>query len=230
MNKPTHKIISILDNLLNKIKETENNLKNLKFELKYIPKIFSEQNLTKEERLEIAKYLYWIDVGIPKEEIAFNLLGINSVEFNKLLNTSFSDIKCKICLEPIIFKSKQSYKDYLKNLKMNYGGICNNCLEIQLKTHHIESEKQRKEYDISYQSNLNKLKSLPYSEYLQTSHWIEIRNKHLKRSNYKCQICNKNNKLNVHHRTYERRGEEDYNDLITLCEDCHNLFHNNKCI
>ena len=46
------------------------------------------------------------------------------------------------------------------------------------------------------------------------------------KSNCKCQLCNKSGELNVHHRTYERRGEESYSDLITLCEDCHTLFHN----
>ena len=226
--KPTHEVISKLDSLLDKINNTEAQLKDLKFQLRYIPRLFSKENFTQEERSEIAQYLYWIDVGIPKEEIAFNILGISTIEFNKLITASFSDIKCEMCLEPIIFKSKQAYKDFLKDSKKCYSwsGKCKNCLEMRLETHRIESEKQRKEHEIQYQLNLNKLKALPYIEYLQTPHWIKLRDEHLRRSKYRCQICNKNGKLNVHHRTYERRGEEDYKDLVTLCEDCHTLFHN----
>lgn len=226
MVRPEHPVISKLDNLLGTIKDTENKLKELKFQLRYIPKMFSEYNLTQEERLEIAQYLYWLDVRIPKEEIAFNLLGITGIEFSKLLNASFTDIKCKVCLEPIVFKSKQAYKDFLNHSDKSYGGECKSCLEKRLTAWRIESENQRKELEIQHQININKLKALPYPEYLQTPHWLKLRDEHLKRSKYRCQICNKNGKLNVHHRTYERRGEEDVKDLVTLCEDCHTIFHN----
>ena len=226
MARPEHQVISKLDTLLSQINDTENKLKELKFQLRYIPKLFAEETLSQEERSEIAQYLYWLDVGIPKEEIAFNLLGITGVEFSKVLNASFSDIKCKVCLEPIVFKSKNAYKEFLDNSEKSYGGECKSCLERRLEINRIECDKQIKERQIQYQITLNKLKALPYPEYLQTSHWIKLRDEHLKRSKYRCQICNKNGKLNVHHRTYERRGEEDYKDLVTLCEDCHTLFHN----
>jgi 5-methylcytosine-specific restriction endonuclease McrA len=226
MVRPEHPIISKLEALLETINDTENKLKELKFQLRYIPKYFSEYSLTQEERLEIAQYLYWLDVKIPKDEIAFNLLGITGVEFSKILNASFSDIKCKVCLEPIIFKSKTAYKEFLDNYKKNYGGECKICLERRLEISRMERNKQIKERQTQYHITLNKLKVLPYHEYLQTPHWIKLRDEHLKRSKYRCQICNKSGKLNVHHRTYERKGEEDYNDLVTLCEDCHILFHN----
>lgn len=32
----------------------------------------------------------------------------------------------------------------------------------------------------------------------------------------------------VHHRTYERRGDENLNDLTTLCQPCHERFHKEK--
>jgi len=227
--KPSHPIIEKLDNLLKQINESEIKTKELKFQLRYIPKLFSEYNLIQEERLEIAQYLYWLDVKIPKEEIAFNLLGITGIEFSKLLNpASFSHIKCKVCLEPIVFKSKNAYKEFLNNSKKSYGGECKICLEKRLEINRMKCDKQIKERQTQYQITLNKLKALPYIEYLQTPHWIKLRDEHLKRSKYHCQICNKNGKLNVHHRTYERKGEELYSDLITLCENCHNLFHNNN--
>ena len=42
-----------------------------------------------------------------------------------------------------------------------------------------------------------------------------------------CQICGKSGVLNVHHRNYEHHGTEVYHteDLICLCDECHNLYH-----
>lgn len=47
----------------------------------------------------------------------------------------------------------------------------------------------------------------------------------LRRADYKCQLCNREGTMNVHHKTYERLGEEQLNDLIVLCQDCHAKFH-----
>jgi 5-methylcytosine-specific restriction endonuclease McrA len=42
-------------------------------------------------------------------------------------------------------------------------------------------------------------------------------------------VCNeeasKGKPLDVHHRTYERRGAEKAEDVIVLCRRCHELFH-----
>lgn len=74
--------------------------------------------------------------------------------------------------------------------------------------------------------DLNKLKYMPYKEYLQTDHWKLTRKKKLRESKYKCQLCGSKGELHVHHNTYERRGEEDLSDLVVLCSDCHAKFHN----
>lgn len=72
------------------------------------------------------------------------------------------------------------------------------------------------------------LKTMPYSEYLQTPEWKEKRKKALRFARFKCQLCNSAERLNVHHRTYERLGQELMGDLITLCNDCHGIFHQNR--
>jgi 5-methylcytosine-specific restriction endonuclease McrA len=78
----------------------------------------------------------------------------------------------------------------------------------------IEKTKRRKE-----------LCTMPYEDYLKTPEWNKIRLRALKRVKYRCQVCNKKDVLNVHHRTYERRGHEKIVDLVVLCKDCHKLFH-----
>ncbi|HEU5108042.1 MAG TPA: hypothetical protein VFT95_05745, partial [Micromonosporaceae bacterium] len=79
-----------------------------------------------------------------------------------------------------------------------------------------------------YRARVEQLRCMPYREYLLTPEWQERRKARLKAARYRCQVCNaQNRRLNVHHRTYERRGEEYARDLIVLCEECHHLFHRN---
>lgn len=70
------------------------------------------------------------------------------------------------------------------------------------------------------------LRTMPYSHYLLTHHWRRTRNEALSRAKHACQLCNYDRTLNVHHRTYERRGCELPEDLTVLCKACHEKFHN----
>lgn len=72
---------------------------------------------------------------------------------------------------------------------------------------------------------VQKLCAMPYKEYLQTHHWRSIREKAIKAAKNACQLCNSRSALQVHHRTYERRGCERLSDLTVLCRDCHAGFH-----
>lgn len=65
-----------------------------------------------------------------------------------------------------------------------------------------------------------------YSEYLQSKHWKDLAEETRRLAGYRCQVCNSDQKLEVHHRTYERKGDEHQSDLVCLCHDCHERFHN----
>jgi hypothetical protein len=70
-----------------------------------------------------------------------------------------------------------------------------------------------------------------YSEYLKSPEWEVLSRLTRERDGYKCRICNNKRNLNVHHRVYpEKLGLESLSNLITLCNACHTLFHNNKPI
>lgn len=60
-----------------------------------------------------------------------------------------------------------------------------------------------------------------YHEYLSSPIWNDKREAVLKRDGYKCVICSGTNNLQVHHNTYARVGEEELEDLTTLCKWCH---------
>jgi hypothetical protein len=74
---------------------------------------------------------------------------------------------------------------------------------------------------------INYYNNLKYKKYLNTCYWQAIRQLKLKEANYRCQQCNQEDILDVHHKTYKHRGLEFIflNDLICLCEKCHNKEH-----
>lgn len=71
------------------------------------------------------------------------------------------------------------------------------------------------------------LAAMPYPEYLESPEWQARRKVMLRRAVYRCQVCNRDRLLHVHHRTYEHRGIELPSDLVVLCDECHELFHQN---
>jgi 5-methylcytosine-specific restriction endonuclease McrA len=69
-----------------------------------------------------------------------------------------------------------------------------------------------------------------YGEYLSSDRWREKRIEALKAAGYKCSRCGTHGArggsgLQVHHRTYERLGEELPDDLQVLCRRCHQAAH-----
>jgi replicative DNA helicase len=75
------------------------------------------------------------------------------------------------------------------------------------------------------EQRITELQTMPYEAYLQTPEWMERRALAIERAGNRCQVCYSGEDLNVHHRTYERRGNEDPGDLTVLCGQCHAWFH-----
>src|SRR5688572_19238500 len=69
------------------------------------------------------------------------------------------------------------------------------------------------------------LRRLPYREYLQTAHWQRTRALALIRAGHACSLCANPDDLQVHHRSYARKGFEQPEDLIVLCGECHATHH-----
>lgn len=66
-----------------------------------------------------------------------------------------------------------------------------------------------------------------YSMFLNTAYWKTVAEEVKRRAGYRCQLCNSEDDLNVHHRCYEHKGTEilHMNDLICLCHKCHEHHH-----
>lgn len=66
-----------------------------------------------------------------------------------------------------------------------------------------------------------------YKKYIVSPEWKEKARQARRRAGNRCQLCNRSGKeilLHVHHRTYDRLGDESPMDLTVLCEECHRLF------
>jgi len=64
-----------------------------------------------------------------------------------------------------------------------------------------------------------------YSDFLKSDKWVEVRKKVLTRDLYICKKCKKNGN-HAHHLNYKNLC--DINNIITLCEDCHEFVHGRK--
>ena len=67
-----------------------------------------------------------------------------------------------------------------------------------------------------------------YDEYLKSSHWLMVRMAALAAADYRCALCNSGQRLDVHHKTYERLWQELPADLTVLCRKCHSKYHDVK--
>jgi hypothetical protein len=64
-----------------------------------------------------------------------------------------------------------------------------------------------------------------YATYMRSRAWRQRRAMILDRDGHRCQSCGSTSRLTVHHLTYERLGNENWGDLVTLCQGCHDWVH-----
>ena len=68
---------------------------------------------------------------------------------------------------------------------------------------------------------IDRLRALPYTEYLRTDWWLHKRSRAIKRAGGECELCGDDRRLQVHHTTYDNLGQERDDDLVALCHGCH---------
>ena len=69
-----------------------------------------------------------------------------------------------------------------------------------------------------------------YERYISSAQWAKKRQERLAIDSHRCCTCHHDGsqyRLEVHHATYDRLGDEDVEgDLITLCSQCHDAITN----
>lgn len=100
--------------------------------------------------------------------------------------------------------------------------LCDSCTDLRIQ---LQSEEQRLRR-LARQARTAQLRKMPFSEYRLQPEWKTRRTATLARARYRCQVCRAGDvRLDVHHNTYERYGDESDFDLVALCGGCHGLFH-----
>lgn len=72
---------------------------------------------------------------------------------------------------------------------------------------------------------MTRLVSVVYHQHLNSPEWREKRAQRLALDEHRCFRCRGTDGLEVHHRVYDRLGNERMDDLETLCRRCHKLEH-----
>lgn len=108
-------------------------------------------------------------------------------------------VPCKQCGQPVIIKNDLAYQ-----LHKRRGITCKACLSP------IET-------------------SASHSEYIESDHWKAFRARAFTHYERKCYLCNtRQEPIELHHNTYERKGREKLSDVIPLCRKHHQLYEDNK--
>lgn len=182
-------------------------------------------------RDNVISYIYWFHPDVRPGAIS-EAFGMRKGTRKPPIRTK---LKCKFCGDPLIVTSRDKLRAEIESYNMPLGGLhdagyngtdwktcCQKKYSLWLDA---QTEPERERRTELAEKRLVELQTMPYRDYLQTPEWQEARRQALKRAHYKCQLCNTEGRMNVHHRTYENRGQERNTDLIVLCENCHAKFH-----
>ena len=186
----------------------------------------------KEQLADAASYVYWTLPEISAVCVTRGTTGSTHPKTLWKFIRPIGGFYCPICKSEILVEDRESlYKAIKGEFRSARDSLCKKCESEDRKQWPARNEAILADENRRRQEKLeriNELRSMPYQEYLQTIEWRERRTRHVESAGHACQVCNARNvQLNVHHRTYERRGAELYQDLIVLCRDCHTLFHRN---
>jgi 5-methylcytosine-specific restriction endonuclease McrA len=233
MKRPNVPGFDELDAMLTDVREMEEAIRNLRLSLREMPKLIAAQLNDEDARIEAARYLYWMVPEIAPTTISEGLLGLPVTALPGRIGTVSGLVECDRCGAPLQFRSRSHMQSILRDVRRSqrkghgyyaegYSVICDPCWKSIQQERSAQWRKQESMRD----ARLLELRTMPYREYLKTPEWQARRKQHVKSAGFRCQVCNASDvQLNVHHRTYERRGNEYYKDLLALCRDCHEIFH-----
>lgn len=180
---------------------------------------------------EVFHRLYWFDERVPATTLKktfqrYPISQTGKADSHTAIRSAQVEIICRYCKMP--FTGELKSRNQLAMYK-SYGYVWDytECKECQEKEK-LHTEEQRRQWEAQRQQHIDRLHTMPYRDYLQTPEWKERRKRIMRKAGFRCQVCNAYGvQLNVHHRTYERRGCEWDADLIVLCRTCHEIFHMN---
>lgn len=224
VNRPNIPEFDELEQLYAEIAQHPEAIQSLKKRINELPKRMAKSLSCEQERIDTAFILYWGHPEMSVKAIAKELLGKTEKELRKVIVWRIDALACRYCGSPSLLESRAD--EGLKRDKYSSDGImCYECFMIG----HRGLNQRFDDIKNTRRPREEELKTMPYHEYLKTPEWNRLRKEKLQQAGFRCQLCNVYGQpLQVHHRTYERRGHECSTDLIVLCASCHETFHRNR--
>jgi len=164
-----------LEAIIDDIHGMEEAIRELKSRLQEMPAKMALEIPEQAERIEAARYLYWMVQEVSRIAIAEGLLGVRLHEMGHLIGTTLGAIPCDRCSTPMVFRSRTHLQEAItagKQFRLKghvsyaerYVVLCDPCWEDVQQVRHKEWEAAEAER----QARLSQLSTMPYSEYLQT--------------------------------------------------------------
>lgn len=108
---------------------------------------------------------------------------------------------------------------------------CNGRIDVQTRAERTKVSDRLELLPVTCNSCEKSLRTMVYSRYLATPYWQNLRQVALEQAGHRCSLCDlEESSLDVHHRSYERRGHESREDILALCRGCHSTFHRHRSL
>ncbi len=182
---------------------------------------------------------------ICKDCTAIEKIFVSKTQLNKILSIEDNKFICSDCnvrkknkeaeiketkeLEQKVDIEKRKIDDTNKYIE-NYLNINNSWVETCKIKDRIASISQSfygSNHYVDFEKVEDCILNMEYYDFLKTPYWKAIAQYTKLKANFKCSLCASKEGLATHHKTYENHGKEHCNlqDLIVLCNDCHEKFH-----
>lgn len=145
-----------------------------------------------------------------------------------IIETDGKTVEVEECIKDTVTRWVSSYKrrkpeKYANIHSIEAQTVCNGrFIEIGLYYKLDDEGEKRTSQPFSFRL------SGPNKRYYQAREWFAICERVKERDGFRCVLCNSDKNLVVHHRTYKNFGNENLEDLVTLCLGCHKIFHDNR--
>ncbi len=186
-----------------------------------------------------AKYQYTVDSHCPECLIqrTYQLPKNKTLEFiasckKRKEGDFFLEIECSACKELRISRYEKTIKekDEIRFCKL----LETIRTDTEFKPEIKQSDRWQHIQSICFLDSkfvhifAEKIKEMPYRDFLSTPYWKAISYQVKRRHKFKCMMCGSKKELQTHHNTYEHHGYEHeylYSDLICICRKCHERHH-----
>ncbi len=121
----------------------------------------------------------------------------------------------------LYFGNRVSAEDPVKAEAL-YSMLCESCAQ-ELQDSHNELVRT---YHLRHRARASQLSRMTWPKYKNTPEGRSLCSRVILRAGNRCEMCNKGGvPLQIHHRSYDRYGQERIDDCRALCRDCHARHH-----